>query len=237
MSENSNSEIILEEITKKVKHVAIIMDGNRRWAKKNGKQTIEGHKEGVEALKKTLTFAYDHNIPFLTIYAFSTENWKRTPQEVDDLMQLFGSFVDSLLSSFHPETTEKKVQLVFKMDQLEELTKEETHLTVNVCLDYSGKWDISQACMNIIQRYREDDRELSYDSIEQQINECLSTKGDPDVDLLIRTGGEYRVSNFLLWQIAYAEIVIVDELWPEFDEDIFKRCLMELSHRERRFGK
>ena len=129
-------------------------------------------------------------------------------------------------------------ELLSKIAKIEEDTKSFTRLTVNICIDYSGKWDITQACIQLIQKYKaEEEAPFDYDSIQNEISSHLATSGQPDVDLLIRTGGEKRISNYYLWQIAYAELISVPEFWPDFTDETFDNCLLELSHRQRRFGK
>ena len=227
------------------RHVAVICDGNGRWAKKRGLPRIMGHKRGVDALKNLLRTCKDWGIKALTAYAFSTENWKRPEEEVEFLMTLFGRVLRQELE----EMLEEDVQIRFVGD-LEELPvglqKEITHamettrnnrtIQFNVATNYGGRLEILQACRSIADRVQKG--LLQPNEIDEAIFERhLYTAGSCDPDLLIRTSGEMRISNFLLWQIAYSEIYITETLWPDFDRSEFHRALSAYQQRERRFGK
>ena len=227
------------------KHVAVICDGNGRWAKQRGLPRIMGHKRGVDALKNLLRTCKDWGIQALTAYAFSTENWKRPQEEVEFLMTLFGRVLRQELR----EMVEEDVQIRFVGD-LEELPvglqKEITHameqtrdnrtIQFNVATNYGGRLEILQACRSIADRVQKG--LLQPDEIDEAVFERhLYTAGSCDPDLLIRTSGEMRISNFLLWQIAYSEIYITETLWPDFDRNEFHRALSAYQQRERRFGK
>jgi undecaprenyl diphosphate synthase len=227
------------------KHVAVIMDGNGRWAKRQGLPRIMGHKAGVDALKDLLRCCQDWGIQALTAYAFSTENWKRPQEEVDFLMTLFQRVLRQELR----EMVEKNVQIKF-VGNLQDLprslqqeisrsmaeTKDNPGIRFSVATNYGGRQEILQACRAIAQKVQQG--LLQPDDIDEQVFERhLYTAGISDPDLLIRTSGEMRLSNFLLWQMAYGEIYIADTLWPDFDRTEFHRALCAYQQRERRFGK
>lgn len=223
------------------KHIAIIMDGNGRWAETKGHYRIFGHKHGVDSVKDIVEGASEIGISYLTLYAFSTENWDRPKQEVDELMTL-------LVSTINKETKtlmKNNIQLksIGDTDQLpkkcqEELleainkTKNNNQTTVTLALSYSSRWEIINAIKQIIKK-RIPEKEVNEDLFSQYLN----TKGVPNPELLIRTSGEQRISNFLLWQIAYSELYFTNKLWPEFrKEDLFE-AIVDFQKRERRFGK
>ncbi len=225
-------------------HVAVIMDGNGRWAKAKGLPRIMGHRAGVEALKNTLRLCSDLGIGTLTVYAFSTENWSRPQDEVNFLMALFESVLQKELESLQKE----KVKIRFLGDlpalpkRLQDLISQATNLTknnngihFNVCTNYGGRRELVFAAKNLAERAKKG--ELDPDLIdENKFAAELFTAGEVDPDLLIRTSGERRVSNFLLWQLAYAEIYVTDTLWPDFDASAFKKALKDYQSRCRRFG-
>lgn len=225
-------------------HVAIVMDGNGRWAENRGLPRIEGHKVGVEVVKKIVQCCLQKNIPCLSLFAFSSENWRRPPEEVSFLM---GLFLQSLEQESH-ELHAQQIRLVFtgdrdslsrelivKMQQVESMTESNRKLTLNIVLNYSGQWDILQASKAMIKDVGRG--LLKIDEInERTLNNRLATKNLPDPDLFIRTSGEKRVSNFFLWQLAYTELFFTDVLWPDFSADVFEEALINFSSRERRFG-
>ncbi|MHC5932822.1 isoprenyl transferase [Nostoc sp.] len=226
-------------------HVAVIMDGNGRWAKRQGLPRIMGHKRGVDALKDLLRCCQDWGIQALTAYAFSTENWKRPQEEVDFLMTLFQRVLRQELR----EMVEKNVQIKF-VGNLQDLprslqqeisrsmaeTKDNRGIRFSVATNYGGRQEILQACQAIAKLVQQG--LLQPNEIDEQVFEShLYTAGITDPDLLIRTSGEMRLSNFLLWQMAYGEIYITDTLWPDFDRAEFHRALCAYQQRERRFGK
>jgi len=226
------------------KHVAIIMDGNGRWAKQRGKPRTFGHQNGVRAVRETTEAAAELGIGYLTLYAFSTENWKRPKIETDALMTL-------LLQTIHKETrTLNKNNIRLKAigdlmslpprtrKQLEkaiENTASNNRMTLTLALSYSSRWEIVNAVRKIAGQVSQG--KLEAEAIDQRLFEsCLETPDMPDPELLIRTSGEYRVSNFLLWQIAYAELYFTDKLWPDFGKDDLYSALIDFQKRERRFG-
>ncbi|MEH2237845.1 isoprenyl transferase [Nostoc sp.] len=226
-------------------HIAVIMDGNGRWAKRQGLPRIMGHKRGVDALKDLLRCCQDWGIQALTAYAFSTENWKRPQEEVDFLMTLFQRVLRQELR----EMVEENVQIKF-VGNLQDLprslqqeisrsmaeTKDNRGIRFSVATNYGGRQEILQACQAIAKQVQQGI--LQPDEIDEQVFEShLYTAGITDPDLLIRTSGEMRLSNFLLWQMAYGEIYITDTLWPDFDRAEFHRALCAYQQRERRFGK
>lgn len=225
-------------------HIAIIMDGNGRWAKKRKMPRIKGHYEGMQTVKEITRHASDIGVKYLTLYAFSTENWSRPKDEVNYLMKLPGDF----LSTFLPELIEKnvKVKTIGFIDQLPhhtrdavlkaiEKTKDNTGLTLVFALNYGGRKEIVSAVQMIAVRYKENKIELS-EINEDSFAEYLFTKDMPDPELLIRTSGEERLSNFLIWQSSYSEFVFVDTLWPDFDARELDRCIEIYHNRNRRFG-
>ncbi len=234
-------QIITERLPK---HVAVIMDGNGRWAKRQGAERIFGHQHGVKAVRDTTEAAAELGIQFLTLYAFSTENWNRPRAEVDALMEL-------LIHTIHAETAtlnKNNIRLLAIGDlhslpgncyeQLQEAIREtstNTRMTLVLALSYSSKWEITAAVKRIAIEVR--DGMLKPEDIrEDLISGYLTTAGIPDPELLIRTSGEHRISNFLLWQIAYAELYFTDKLWPEFGKDDLYAALVDYQQRERRFG-
>ncbi|WP_298940559.1 polyprenyl diphosphate synthase [uncultured Psychromonas sp.] len=226
------------------KHVAIIMDGNGRWSERQGKHRIFGHKHGVKALRKTITFARDNELEALTIFAFSSENWKRPEQEVSMLMELFFIVLGREIKKLHKSNIKLNIigdisgfsdRLQKKVHEGQELTKNNTGLALNVAANYGGRWDMTNATRKIATQVQSG--ELNIDDIDEELVGQTLTLGDlPDVDLMIRTGGDYRISNFLLWQLAYAEMYFTDVLWPDFDGEAFQLALDVFSGKERRFG-
>ncbi len=224
-----------------LKHIAIIMDGNRRWAKEKNLPSAMGHKKGVEALKKTLRACKDFGVKYLTVYAFSTENWNRKQEEVDFLMDLVAVTLKNELEEMHKEGVQihfigDKTRLSTKLQQVTanavETTKNNTGVVLQIALNYGSRDEITHAVKQIVTD-KIPPEEITPDIISQY----LYTKGIPDPDILIRTGGEKRISNYLLWQIAYSEIIIKNEYWPEFDKNLLKSCIEEFNMRQRRYGK
>lgn len=221
-----------------LKHVAIIMDGNGRWAKKRLLPVSMGHNAGMKKLETTIEYAKAVGIEFLTFYAFSTENWKRSQEEVDHLLSLVKKFYESKRQKFLGNDikfnmigSRKHVpeDILTIFDRFSEETAHCRSLTVNIAFNYGGQLEIVEAVKNII-----DDGLKEVD--EKIIESYLYTKGQPPVDLLIRTSGEQRLSNFLLWQVAYSELVFVDCLWPDFDKKEFQKAIDIYQSRQRRFG-
>ena len=224
-------------------HVAIIMDGNRRWAMKNNLNTPQGHKEGAENLKRIAKFANKIGIKYLTVYAFSTENWKRSQEEVGAIMKLLKFY---LLDFFNWSDENIKINVLGRIAELpkdlkdqihkiEEKTKNNTGLVLNICFNYGGRDEIVTATKNIAQKVL--DGELKIEDINEKLfSNYLYTANQPDPDLLIRTSGEERISNFLPWQISYSEFVFTDKFWPEYNEQEFLNSIQIYQKRTRRFG-
>ncbi len=242
----TNEENIAELVkTTNMQHIAIIMDGNRRWAKNKGLPSAIGHKKGVDALKKTVYACDDYGIKYLTVYAFSTENWNRKPEEVDFLMNLLGNTIKNELAelnengvviSFLGDLTKLNPKLQEILYNAIEVTKDNNGVHLQIAFNYGARDEIVNAAKKIAQKVQAG--ELSVNDItEETVSKELYTSDCPDPDLLIRTGGEIRVSNYLLWQIAYSELLIVDEFWPEFDKDSLANAIKEFYNRNRRWGK
>ena len=226
------------------RHIAIIMDGNGRWANLQGKKRVYGHFIGSTIIDKIAKKAKELKIEYLTLYTFSTENWKRPQSEVNFLMKLLGIQIRKKSDYMMKENIKFNcIGDITKLPQkqqeailnLQEKTKNNSDLTINFAINYGSYMEIIRACKNICMDFSLN--KLNCDNIDENIFEqYLYTKDIPDVDLLIRTGGEKRISNFLLWQIAYAEIIFLDKYWPEFNEDDLEYCIKEFSERKRRFG-
>jgi undecaprenyl diphosphate synthase len=226
-------------------HVAIIMDGNGRWAKQKGHMRIFGHRNGVKAVRAAIEAGAELGVKYLTMYAFSTENWTRPQQEVSALMELLVSTIEDELptlmkNGIRLETIGNIEQLPKKcQDQLVKTkakTAQNERLTLILALSYSGRWDIIEAVKRVAQSVEKGD--LKSDDIDEStLNAALSTAEYPHPDLLIRSSGEQRISNFLMWEIAYSELYFTPVLWPDFTEDDFYRAIVEYQSRERRFGK
>ena len=235
----------LNEKSKFAKHVAIIMDGNGRWAERQGKHRVLGHKHGVKSLRKTIAFASEQQLEALTIFAFSSENWRRPAEEVNMLMGLFLRVLGSEVKKLHNNNIKFKMigdlssfseRLQIKVIEAENMTKNNTGLVVNVAANYGGRWDITQATKKLASLVASGELCVA-DINEKMLEQVISLTGLPPVDLMIRTGGEQRISNFLLWQLAYAELYFTDVLWPDFDAQEFQNALDVFSNKERRFGK
>ena len=225
-------------------HVAIIMDGNGRWAALRGLPKIAGHRAGVKAAQDAIRAARDLGIKVLTLYTFSTENWKRPKREVEMLFKLLEEYLNKAKDKFNENNIKFSVigridalpkPVLEKITDIEESTKNNTGLVLNLALNYGSRPEIVEAVRNIARDVK-DGKVLPSDIDEKLFSEYLYTKGLPDPDLLIRTSGEMRVSNFLLWQIAYSELYVTKKLWPDFKKADFKKAVMEFGKRERRFG-
>jgi undecaprenyl diphosphate synthase len=225
-------------------HVAIIMDGNGRWAARRGLPRSAGHKAGVDALRRAVKAAADFGIEYLTIYSFSSENWSRPAAEVSFLLDLLRRFIRQDVAELHRSGVKITVVgsradlepgIVSLLDDAERLTRENSKLNLVVAFNYGSRQEIGRA-MSAIARKIESGEISTADISPELISVNLDTAGVPDPDLLIRTGGEQRISNFLLWQCAYTEFVFVDEFWPDFTHEIFARALDEFRLRDRRFG-
>lgn len=220
-----------------LQHIAIIMDGNGRWAKQRDLPRHEGHRRGVAVARLMVREAVKKRIPFLTLFAFSSENWQRPQQEVGALLSLFAEAAEQLADElkgggvrvlFVGDRTRFSKTLQLAMESLEKNTAHCTALTLIIAVSYSGKWDITQAAASIAANGGNFD--------EENFARHLTTGDLPPIDLLIRTGGEHRISNFMLWQAAYAELYFCTALWPDFGEEDFNHALNEYAQRERRFG-
>ena len=239
MDTNSDIKKTVEECS--LNHIAIIMDGNRRWANSKKLPSASGHQKGVEALKKVLRACDDFGIKYLTVYAFSTENWSRTKSEVKFLMDLLAKTMKSQLNEMHENGV--KITFIGNVEELseglqkiikdaEKKTKDNNGVNLQIAFNYGARTEIIDAVKKIVQK------NISYEKITEKLfAQNLYTSNIPDPDLLIRTGDEKRISNFLLWQIAYSEIVVVKEFWPEFGRQSLINCIMEFQKRKRRFGK
>ncbi|WP_408900710.1 isoprenyl transferase [Photobacterium piscicola] len=225
-------------------HIAVIMDGNGRWAKAKGKARVFGHKAGVEAVRRTVSTANRLGIKVVTLFAFSSENWRRPEDEVSLLMELFMTVLGREVKRLHKnnirlciigDKSRFSARLQKKIAAAELLTEGNTGLVLNVAANYGGQWDILQATKQMMQRVVE--QQLDIESLtEQDLAQGLVTQGLPDVDLLIRTSGECRISNFMLWQTAYAELYFTEQHWPDFDEQSLVNAVAWFVNRERRFG-
>ena len=235
----SSSTQTIPERTNIPRHVCVIMDGNGRWAKKRLLPRVMGHKRGLTALENLAARCAELGVEYLTVFAFSTENWRRPEDEVSFLMKLFLQALDGKVAKMHQNNLRLKVignrsrfpaTIVEGIEAAERLTAGNTGLTLTVAADYGGRWDILQAANRLI---AEGKREIT----EDDLSRCLSLAEAPEPDLFIRTGGETRISNFMLWQMAYAEFYFTDALWPDFDAAEFDRAISSFRVRERRFGR
>jgi undecaprenyl diphosphate synthase len=225
------------------RHVAIIMDGNGRWAKQRRLPRVAGHKRGVEAVRAVVRACAERGVRFLTLFAFSSENWRRPAEEVALLMQLFRSALSSEVEKLHRNGIRLRVignlerfdpRMRALIDQAEQLTAGNPGLTLTIAANYGGRWDILQALTRLV---REQQAGTLREIGEAQIAERLSMSYAPEPDLFIRTGGEQRVSNFLLWQLAYTELYFTETLWPDFDAAALDAAFASYASRERRFGR
>lgn len=227
------------------RHVAMIMDGNGRWARQRGRQRGEGHAEGITSVRRVTELSSDLGISYLTLYAFSTENWNRPREEVDTLMYLIGWAIERELPDLIRNNV--KIHLIGDIDRIPHEARQKligsrdktancTGLNLGICLSYSGRWEIANAARRLAQMAL-DGQINPQDIDEKDIERHLATYPFPDPDLLIRTGGEERISNFLLWEIAYSELFFTDTLWPDFGKEEYAEALLHYQKRERRFGK
>ena len=234
----------IKEIVAKnnLKHIAIIMDGNRRWAKERNLPSAMGHKKGVDALKAAMRACDDFGVKYLTVYAFSTENWNRKPEEVNFLMDLLAQTLKNELKEMHEnnvvisfigDTTKLSPKLQKILENSVETTKNNTGVNLQIAFNYGARAEITRAASLIAQDFKSGKiKEIT----EETISSYLYTSKIPDPDLLIRTGGEMRVSNYLLWQIAYSEFIVLPTYWPEFNKETLAECILEFNHRSRRWG-
>lgn len=226
------------------KHIAIIMDGNRRWARAQGKPASFGHKAGAKTLEKIVRYANKIGLEYITVYAFSTENWKRTEEEVKALMMLLQNYLDDY--SKRADSENIRVKILGDISALSqgmqksiincmERTKNNTGVTFNIALNYGGRDEIIRATKKIVEQAK--NNQIKIDEInERMISDNLYTAGQPDPDLVIRTSGEIRLSNFLSWQVAYSELLFIEKNWPDFTEQDLDDAIMEYQKRTRKFG-
>lgn len=226
------------------KHIAIIMDGNRRWAKANGKSISQGHKEGAKTLEKIVRYANQIGLGYITVYAFSTENWKRAEEEVKALMLLLQSYLDDYTK--RADTENIRVKILGDISQLSEgmqksifrcmeRTKENTGVTFNIALNYGGRDELLKGIKEIAKQVKSEELEIEKIT-EEAVSNHLYTRGMPEPDLLIRTSGEKRLSNFLPWQLVYTEFLFIDKNWPDFTEEDLDQAIIEYQKRIRKFG-
>ena len=226
------------------KHVAIIMDGNGRWAQQKHKPRVWGHKNGVESVRQSVSFCREQGIEALTLFAFSSENWRRPQTEVSTLMELFMMVLTKEVKKLHRNDVRLKIlgdtrrfsdKLQQKIADAEALTRNNQSLMLNIAANYGGRWDIAQAARLAAQECL--DKGDSLDCIDEHcLDRHIGLHDQPPLDLLIRTGGDFRISNFLIWQAAYAELYFTDVLWPDFSQDVFRQAINCYVERERRFG-
>jgi undecaprenyl diphosphate synthase len=240
----TSSTRVVPESSRIPRHVAIIMDGNGRWAKKRLLPRVAGHRKGVEAVRATVRAAIDEGIEFLTLFAFSSENWRRPAEEVSLLMELFGRALEQEVAKLHANEIRLKVigdtaRFDRRIRELvaagESLTAGNSRLTLTIAANYGGRWDIAQAARAYFAAHPEalaPESSLNAEALEPYLSMAYA----PEPDLFIRTGGEQRISNFLLWQLAYAEIYFTDLLWPDFDAGALRMAIDSFGGRERRFG-
>ncbi|WP_413110924.1 isoprenyl transferase [Thaumasiovibrio sp. DFM-14] len=225
-------------------HIAVIMDGNGRWAKARGKARVFGHKAGVDAVRKTVAEASELGIKALSLFAFSSENWRRPEDEVSVLMELFVTVLSREVKRLHKNNIQLRVvgdtsrfstRLQNKIEEAQLLTANNKGMVLNICANYGGQWDITQA-VKVLARQVESG-EIKAEAIDEAaIAQHLTMADLPNVDLMIRTSGECRISNFMLWQAAYAELYFTEQYWPDFDEHALHQALLWYINRERRFG-
>ena len=225
-------------------HIAIIMDGNRRWARAKGKPAAFGHKEGAKTLEKIVRYANKIGLKYITVYAFSTENWKRAEEEVNALMVLLQSYLDDYSKRADSENIKVKIlgditalspKMQKSIKECMERTKENTGVTFNIALNYGGRDEIVKAVKAIAEKVKNDEIELENIN-EELITNNLYTKGQPDPDLVIRTSGEIRLSNFLPWQVVYSEFIFIEKNWTDFNEEDLDNAIIEYQRRHRKFG-
>lgn len=240
----SNISELETSAVKVPQHVAIIMDGNGRWAQLQGKKRVFGHKSGVESVRSSVTAARKLGVKALTLFAFSSENWLRPEEEVSVLMELFMLVLNREVKRLHKNDIKFRVigdvsrfsdKLQEKIRAAEQLTEHNQGMVLSVAANYGGRWDIANAARKLAEQVQANDISLA-DVNEQSLNQHTSLADMPELDLLIRTGGDHRISNFLLWQAAYAEFYFTDTLWPDFNENEFNKAVDTFCQRERRFG-
>ena len=245
MSETVSSPDVSASNPERPRHIAIVMDGNNRWATRKGFEGTAGHREGAKRLKSTVKRCATLGIDALTVFAFSSENWRRPQQEVDELMRLFMQSLDEEVDElnshdvclrFIGDLSRFSDELRRSMQQSMQLTAGNQRMTFNVAVNYGGRWDVTQAARRLVAQAM--DRELTVAEVdERRLAQGLCLANQPALDLCIRTGGEQRISNFLLWDIAYCELYFTDCLWPDFDDHELDRAIDDYARRQRRFGR
>ena len=224
------------------KHVAIIMDGNGRWAKEKGKIRLEGHKAGAENIEKILEESIKLGVKYLTVYAFSTENWKRPEKEVKGLMELFSAFLSSKKKTMKKQGIKLLVtgskegvsnSLLKKIEETEKYLESEDRIVFNIAFNYGGRKEITDAINKILS---DEKREAGKAVTEEEVAKYMYRPDIPDPELVIRTSGEFRISNFLLWEIAYSEFYVTNVYWPDFDEEEYNKAILSFNGRDRRYG-
>lgn len=242
MAKLSSSTRSIPDISSVPRHIAIIMDGNGRWAKKRFMPRVMGHQRGVESLREAVRVCRDLGVEYLTVFAFSSENWRRPVDEVSFLMSLFLKMLEREVANLHKNNIRLKIigdrsrfnnALQLAMQACEELTVGNTGLTLTIAANYGGRWDM----MNAVHHLLQDHPELATSFSEDDLQPYLSMSEAPEPDLFIRTGGEKRISNFMLWQLAYTELHFTDTLWPAFDRKELEQAIASYQKRERRFGR
>lgn len=227
-------------------HIAIIMDGNGRWAKSRGLPRTMGHRKGAEVVRNVVEAAQEFSIKTLTLFGFSSENWNRPQDEINDLMKMLRTYLKSETAELHKAGVSLRVigdraafdaDIIDLIENAERLTSENTKLNLVIALGYGGRQDILHAAQRLADHAYHENRKLTETEVQNLFPQFLMTSGIPDPDLMIRTSGEQRISNFLLWQCAYTEFVFTDVLWPDFSKDDLKSAIDEFAKRDRRFGK
>ena len=227
-----------------LKHLAIIMDGNRRWAKENGASVKDGHKAGAEKLSEFVKWCIEFNIKYLTVYAFSTENWKRDKEEVDDIMSLLNRYLSMKKDEFYDSGVKVKmigaedninIDTLKKIKDIEEYTKNNNKIQLNIAFNYGGRREILDAIKKIVSEVKSS--KISIEDIDEELfKENLYYGNIPDPDLMIRPGGDYRISNYLLWEMAYSEFYFTKTYWPDFSKKLLEDIINNFNTRERRYG-
>lgn len=245
-TDNGSSAVARDAGQVRPRHIAIIMDGNNRWLKQHGGKGLDGHIAGAESARRVIRLCAEHGIPCLTLFAFSSENWQRPPREVRGLMDLFARFLqkkevqqlheNDICLRFIGNRDRFSAKLLQRIEAAETLTRDNRRLCLTVAADYGGRWDIAQAARQLAREAA--NGTLDPERIDEAAVQARISIGDlPPPDLCIRTGGELRISNFLLWQLAYAELYFTNSYWPDFDEAEFTLALSDFARRQRRFGK
>lgn len=244
MTEPSQKQAARDKDDAQPRHIAIIMDGNGRWATKHGLPRAVGHRNGVEAVRRTVRAAIELGIPYLTLYSFSSENWTRPAEEIDDLMGLMKRFIRRDLAELHHAGVKIRVigergnvdpELMTLIDEAVELTKDNQAITLIIAFNYGARGEIAKAARALAEKVATGELKPG-DITVDTLGEALDTAGIPDPDLLVRTSGEQRISNFLLWQCAYTEFVFLDAYWPDFGRELLEEAIARYRARERRFG-